>query len=86
MCCGSDPHRSAFIWLSWIRIRIGNADPDPGAWKLNKIYKQIWVLPFQKGFCTFVGMFFDLLVITVPTYFRYLYFLCKDSAFCDLKD
>jgi hypothetical protein len=21
---------SALIWLSWIRIRIGNADPDPG--------------------------------------------------------
>jgi hypothetical protein len=31
-----DPHGSALIWLSWIRIRIGNADPDPdrGAWKL----------------------------------------------------
>ncbi len=27
-CCGSG---SAFTWLSWIRIRIGNADPDPGA-------------------------------------------------------
>ncbi len=27
----SDPHGSAFIGLSWIRIwiRIGNADPDP---------------------------------------------------------
>jgi hypothetical protein len=33
------PLGSAFIWLSWIRIwiRIGNADPDPGA--LAKIYK-----------------------------------------------
>ncbi len=30
---------SAFIWLSWIRIRIGNADPDPGEWKLTKLYK-----------------------------------------------
>jgi hypothetical protein len=27
----SDLQRSAFIWLSWIWIRIGNADPDPGA-------------------------------------------------------
>ncbi len=27
----SDTHGSAFIWLSWIRIRIGNVDPDPGA-------------------------------------------------------
>jgi hypothetical protein len=26
-CCGSG---SAFIWLSWIRIRIGIVDPDPG--------------------------------------------------------
>ncbi len=23
-----DPHGSAFIWLSWTRIRNGNADPD----------------------------------------------------------
>jgi len=22
-------HGSTLIWLSWIRIRIGNADPDP---------------------------------------------------------
>jgi hypothetical protein len=32
-CFGS---RSALIWLSWIRILIGNADPDPGARKLPK--------------------------------------------------
>jgi len=40
-CCGSGsaPHGSIFIWLSWIRIRIGNADPDSGAWKLAKINK-----------------------------------------------
>jgi hypothetical protein len=35
-CCGSG---SAFNWLSWIRIRIGNAQPDPGAYKLSKINK-----------------------------------------------
>ncbi len=23
-----NPHGSAFIWLSWIRIHIGTADPD----------------------------------------------------------
>ncbi len=36
-----DPPGPAFIWLSWIRIRIGNVDldPDPGAWKLTKICK-----------------------------------------------
>jgi hypothetical protein len=34
-----DPHPSALIWLSWIRIRIGNEDPDPdmGANKLPKL-------------------------------------------------
>jgi hypothetical protein len=35
-CCGSG---SAFIWLSWIRMRNGNAYPDSGTWKLTKIYK-----------------------------------------------
>jgi hypothetical protein len=37
----TEPHWSASIWLSWIRIQIfiGNADPDPGTWKLNKINK-----------------------------------------------
>jgi hypothetical protein len=30
-----DPHGSALIWLSWICIRIGNADPDSGAWKME---------------------------------------------------
>jgi hypothetical protein len=36
-----DPHVSAFIWLSWIRIwiRIRNADPGPRARKLNEINK-----------------------------------------------
>ncbi len=36
-----DPYGSALIWLSWIRIRVGNADPDPDpeAGKLTKINK-----------------------------------------------
>jgi hypothetical protein len=34
-----DPHGSAAIWLSWIRIRLGRRNPDPGAWKLTKIHK-----------------------------------------------
>jgi hypothetical protein len=47
-----DPPGSAFIWLSWIQIRIEYAvpDPDPGSGKLTNL----------KGFCAFVGMFFDL--------------------------
>ncbi len=32
-----DPHGSAFIFLSLIRIRIDNADPDSGALKLIQI-------------------------------------------------
>jgi hypothetical protein len=32
-----DPHGSALIWLSWIRIRIGNA--DQGARKSTQIKK-----------------------------------------------
>jgi hypothetical protein len=31
-----DPY-PAVNWLSWIRSRIGNADTDPGAWKLTKL-------------------------------------------------
>ena len=58
--CGSvvdpNPHGSAFIWLSWIRIRMGNADLDPGAWKLTKFYKHIRFSAFKKGFYTFVVM------------------------------
>ncbi len=45
-----DPHGSEFIWLSWIRIRIGNA--DLGALKLIKIHKQIWFPVIQKSFVT----------------------------------
>jgi hypothetical protein len=30
-----DPHGSAFIYLSLIRICIENLDLDPRAWKLN---------------------------------------------------
>ncbi len=38
-CCGSDPdpQRSALICLSWIKIRICDADPDLGAWKLTEL-------------------------------------------------
>ncbi len=43
-CFGS---RSAWIWLSWIRIRIGNADTDPAA---RNVFKKPWFLSFQNGF------------------------------------
>jgi hypothetical protein len=35
-----DPEGSALIWLSFIQICIGSTDPDPGAWKLTKIYNK----------------------------------------------
>jgi hypothetical protein len=31
-----DPPGSAFIWLPWIRIRNGNADPEHGNWQIYK--------------------------------------------------
>jgi hypothetical protein len=34
----------------WIWIHTGNANPDPEAWKLTKIYKKPVFLPFQKAF------------------------------------
>ncbi len=45
-----DSPASAFIWLSLIRIRIGNANPDTGAWKLAKIYHKPGFLPFKEAF------------------------------------
>jgi hypothetical protein len=55
-----DQHGSAFIWLSWIRIRIGNADPDSGIYHILQIdlvlYKSL-----SKMLCTFVGTFFNIL-------------------------
>ncbi len=49
-CCGS---RSAFIWVSWIRIRIQEHGNCP------KLYSEEFSFPvFQKAFCEYV---FDLL-------------------------
>ncbi len=36
-----DPLGFTLIGLSWIQIRIWNADPDLGAWKLTKIIKNL---------------------------------------------
>ncbi len=46
-----DPQGSVLIWLSRIRIRIGNADPDSGASKPGCL---------SKRFRTFFGIFFNL--------------------------
>jgi hypothetical protein len=50
-----------------IRIRIGNADldPDPGARKITNNEKIILFQAFQKGFCIYAGVFYDLLPIKV---------------------
>ncbi len=45
-----DPPLFCMSWIR-IRIRIGNADPDPGKWKMTKINKETWFPAFQKGFC-----------------------------------
>jgi hypothetical protein len=41
------------------RYQLSHAAPDPDsrAWKLTKIKKRTWFCAFQKGFCTFLGMF-----------------------------
>ncbi len=54
ICSVVDPHRSALILLSCIRICIGNLDPDPGAWKLTKKNKQINLVscPSKKVFAS----------------------------------
>jgi hypothetical protein len=52
-----DPYGPAFIWLSWIRIRVGNANPIQEQRKMNK---ETWFLAIKKVLY-FVGMFVDLL-------------------------
>jgi hypothetical protein len=42
-----DPHLFYCFWIR-LRIRIGNADPDPGAGKLTKIYNKPGFLPVKR--------------------------------------
>jgi hypothetical protein len=44
------------IWLFWIRILTGIADPDPKAWKTKPDFP-----PSKKAFVPRYGMFYDLL-------------------------
>ncbi len=63
-----DPHPdgSALIWLSWTRIHIGNADPDPAPRKIIKIYKCTWFPTFKKRF-TYAG------TLCFMTYIKYIF-------------
>jgi hypothetical protein len=66
----SDLHGSTLIWLSWIRIRMGNVDPDPGTRKLTKISNPTSFLPFKR--LLYLGryrMLFALLP-TLSTFFK----------------
>ncbi len=65
---------SHLIWISWIRIRIRNADPDPGERKMTKINKWTWFPAFQNGFC----MFYDIDLHKVN-------YLCQKLTLCDGK-
>jgi hypothetical protein len=47
-CCQKAAPQTSVIRIDFIRIRTGNADPDPGAWKLTE------------KLCAFVCLFFDL--------------------------
>jgi hypothetical protein len=48
-------------------LAVLDPDPDAEAWNF---YKYTWLSSFQKGFFTFVGLFFDLLP---GTYFKYIF-------------
>ncbi len=65
--CTNFCYGSGLIWLSWIRIRTVNADPDPRAPEFQ---------PLKAFVRTCVGMFYGLL----PTKSRYI-FSCKNSTF-----
>ncbi len=74
-CCGSG---SALIWQSWIRIRIWNADPDLGAWKLIKIKKTNLAYCLSKRL-----MYLRTYVFWPVTYFKHIY--AKTQLFVTLK-
>ncbi len=63
---------------AWISINLafldlnpyGNADPDPGAWKLAKIDRWTWFPAFKNGIITYVAVF-------VTYYLHKVYFHTK---------
>jgi hypothetical protein len=75
LCCGSG---SALIWQSWIRIRIGNADPDPGAMKLTKINKKPGLLPLKL-------LLYLRRYVILAFYLLQVHFSCKFQLFVTLK-
>ncbi len=64
-CCGSG---SALIWLSWIWIRVGNSDPDPGTWKLTQL--TINMVSFLSKRLLYLRRYVFFLLIT---YFNYIF-------------
>ncbi len=64
---------------SWIRIRIGNAYPDPVSRKLKKIDNLNWFPAFQNGFCTYVCF-----MTKYQHKVRYIFHI-KITTFCDGK-
>jgi hypothetical protein len=79
----SDPQGSALIWLSRIRIGIGNPDPywESGSGsvskKLTKNLQINLISSFQNGICTYVPY-----VLRHITYIKYI-FHAKIQLFCD---
>ncbi len=74
-CSGSG---SALIWAVLDLEPYWESNPDPGAWKLKKIYKKTGFLAFKKALVPSKVFFWPI------TYFNYI-FLCKNSTCCDLK-
>jgi hypothetical protein len=79
-CCGSG---SVLIWLSWVRIRIWNADPESRSMDIDKFTNKPGFLPFKKFFYLLrYRYFFDL--FPVPTqHFQYIFHVKLN--FCDFE-
>ncbi len=73
MECGSG---TALIWL----FRIRNQECGSGYGSKSKEIDKLEFQPFKKNFCTYIGMFYELLPSLSTVYFPFINF-----TFCDIK-
>jgi hypothetical protein len=64
-------------WLTWIRFCIGNADPDPGARKIDQNKQINLISSFSKW------LFLPTLVCFMTYDLQNVYFSCQNPTFCD---
>jgi hypothetical protein len=55
-----DPPGSAFVWLSWIRIRFWECGSGSRSMEIGQNLQINLVFCLSKRLCTLAGMFFDL--------------------------